>query len=155
MKKYLIILVSILIDGLIPNITLFNFNNITYFTPLCTAVSLIFLYENNKTFYKLITFTIIIYAGLYVNNLILAIIIFIIIIYIIHVFKKCFKDNIFTVLIQVLIVICTWDLLFFLFDSIFIIKSFIWSNYLYKISHSLILNIIYGLILYKVFNEKF
>ena len=46
MKKYIFILISIIIDGLIPNITLFGFNNLTYFTPLCTLVSLVIIYDN-------------------------------------------------------------------------------------------------------------
>jgi len=154
MKKYLIILISIIIDGLIPNITLYSFNNITYFTPICTGISLIFLYEDNKSFYRLLLFTCFLYGILYINNLILSFVLFISITLIIRIFKRFFKDNLFTILVQILLVIFTWDIIFFIVNSFVITNTFIWSNYFYKISHSIIFNVIYGIILFKICNKS-
>ena len=154
MKKYFIILISIIIDGLIPNITLYSFNNITYFTPICTGISLIFLYEDNKLFYRLLLFTILLFGVLYINNLILSFIIFISIFYIIKLFKRFFKDNLFTILIQILLVVFSWDLIFFIVNGLAITNKFIWEDYFYKVSHSIIFNVIYGNILFKCFNKS-
>ena len=85
--KYLIILISIILDGLIPNITLFSFNNITYFTPVCTSISLIFLYSEDKKFYKILFFISMIYGSLYINNLILSITVFFLEVVFIKLFK--------------------------------------------------------------------
>jgi len=153
MKDKLIILISIIIDGIIPNITLFNFNNITYFTPICTGVSLVFLYKENKKFYLLLLYTIIVYAGLYINNLLLSGIVFFSIALMLKIFKKFFRDNMFTVVIQILLVIFLWDLIMFIFQSLFVVNSFLWGNYFYKITHSILFNIIYGIILFKICNK--
>lgn len=154
MKKYLIILISIIIDGIIPNITLYNFNNITYFTPICTGISLIFLYEDDKFFYRLLFFTILLFGVLYINNLILSFVLFTIIFFIIKVFKYFFKDNFFTILIQILLVILCWDLMFFVIKSLIINNRFIWQDYFYKVSHSILFNLIYGVILFKLLKKS-
>ena len=153
MKRYLILLISIVLDGLIPNITLYSFNNITYFTPVCTGISLIFLYDNNKSFYKILFFTIFVYGTLYINNLILSFILFSVIYLIIKIFKKLFRDNFITIIIQILLVIMSWDLVLFIINSLHS-NDFLWSNYLYKLSHSIIFNLLYGLILFRLFSSK-
>lgn len=150
MKKYLIMLISIIIDGLIPNITLYSFNNITYFTPICTGISLIFLYEDNKYFYRLLLFTMILFGTLYINNLILSFIVFISVIFIIRTFKSFFKNNLFTVFIQIILVVFSWDLIFFITKSLVINNYFIWKEYFYKVSHSVMFNLIYGALLFKL-----
>ena len=152
--RYLIVLISIILDGLIPNITLFNFNNITYFTPVCTAISLIFLYGEDKRFYIMLSFTSIIYGSLYINNLILSIIVFLIVFIFIKLFKMFFKDNIITIIVQILLTIFIWDLLFFLFSSMLIKNAFMWKNYFYKVSHSILFNLIYGLFLFLILKMR-
>ena len=87
MKKIIILLISILIDGLITNITLYNFNNITYFMPMCTVVSLIFLYED-KDFLKLYLISSSVYGTLYINNLLFSFILFFIVISFIRLLDK-------------------------------------------------------------------
>lgn len=150
--KYLIILISIILDGLIPNISLFNFNNITYFTPLCTAISIIFLCDDRK-FNRILLLISIIYGSLYINNLLLSMIIFFVIFILIRIFKKFFRDNIFTIVIQILLVIIIWDLLLFLFNSLLVTNVFRWNNYFYKITHSILFNIIYGISLFIVLKK--
>jgi len=68
MKRYIILLISIIIDGMIPNITIYDFNNITYFTPLCTVISLVIIY-NDKNFINLFLFSSIVYGSLYMSNI--------------------------------------------------------------------------------------
>lgn len=152
--KYLIILISIILDGLIPNITLFSFNNITYFTPVCTSISLIFLYSEDKKFYKILFFISMIYGSLYINNLILSITVFFLEVVFIKLFKKIFSDNFFTIVIQILFTIIIWDLLFFLFNSILITNSFVWNNYFYKVTHSILFNLAYGIFLFLILKKR-
>ena len=109
MKKYIVFLVSIILDGLIPNITLFNFNNITYFTPLCTVVSLVFLYNDRKDFIKLWLMSSLIYGSLYIHNLFLSFILFFVILLVIQGLKRLFTDTLIINLIEVILVICIYD----------------------------------------------
>lgn len=152
--KYIIILLSIVLDGLIPNITLFNFNNLTYFTPICTPISLVFLYGEDKKFYWLLFITSIIYGSLYINNLLLSILVFFLIFMFIKLFKRFFRDNFFTTIVQIILVIILWDLLFFLFNSILVTNMFLWINYSYKITHSILFNLVYGIVLFLVLKRK-
>lgn len=152
--KCLIILISIILDGLIPNITLFNFNNLTYFTPICTATSLVFLYNEDKKFYWLLFLISIIYGSLYINNLLLSIMAFFLIFVFLKLFKRFFSDNFFTTIVQILLVIILWDLLFFLFNSILVTNVFLWNNYFYKVTHSILFNLVYGIVLFLVLKNN-
>lgn len=154
MKKYIVFLVSIILDGLIPNITLFNFNNITYFTPLCTVVSLVFLYNDRKDFIKLWLMSSLIYGSLYIHNLFLSFILFFVILLVIKGLKRLFTDTLIINLIEVILVICIYDFIFFSIHSLIVVNHFIWKNYFYKILHSIIFNFIYGIILFFVFPKK-
>ena len=154
MKKYIVFLISIIIDGLIPNITLFNFNNITYFTPLCTVVSLVFLYNDRKDFIKLWLVSSLIYGSLYIHNLFLSFILFFVILLVIKGLKRLFTDTLIINLIEVILVICIYDFIFFSIHSLIVVNHFIWKNYFYKILHSIIFNFIYGIILFFVFPKK-
>lgn len=154
MKKYIVFLVSIILDGLIPNITLFNFNNITYFTPLCTVVSLVFLYNDRKDFIKLWLMSSLIYGSLYIHNLFLSFILFFVILLVIQGLKRLFTDTLIINLIEVILVICIYDFIFFIIHSLIVVNHFIWKNYFYKILHSIIFNFIYGIILFFVFPKK-
>ncbi len=154
MKKYIVFLISIIIDGLIPNITLFNFNNITYFTPLCTVVSLVFLYNDRKDFIKLWLMSSLIYGSLYIHNLFLSFILFFVILLVIKGLKRLFTDTLIINLIEVILVICIYDFIFFSIHSLIVVNHFIWKNYFYKILHSIIFIFIYGIILFFVFPKK-
>ena len=72
----------------------------------------------------------------------------------IKLFKRFFKDNFFTIIIQILLVIFIWDFLFFLFNSILVTNVFLWGNYFYKIIHSMLFNVIYGIVLFLIFNRS-
>lgn len=146
MKKLIILLVSLLIDGIVTNITLYSFNNITYLTPMCTIVSLIFLYDD-KNFIKLYLSSSIIYGALYMNNLLFTLILFFIVIIFIKILNKI-NNNVLTILIKIILVIMLFDGISFILNSL-VNNTYILKNYVYKIEHSIIFNVIYGLILYK------
>jgi len=144
MNKILILALSLIIDFLIPNITLYSFNNITYFFPMATVISLIFIDD-----YKLILISSIIYGALYTGNIVLSITLFFLISIFCYIYRKYFMKNLITIILQILIVIFLYDFLYFLIYS-FVYNQFIWNNLFYKVSHSLITNIIYGTTLYRL-----
>jgi len=149
----IIILISILLDGIIPHFTLFNFNNITYLTSMCTSISLIFLF-NSKHFYKYLYFIIIFYGGIYINNMLLSAILFVVVSIFLYIFKHFFKDNFLNIIIQILLVIFLWDFVFFIYNTLIYKNIFIWNNYFYKVIHSIVFNLIYGIILFKLFRTS-
>lgn len=153
MKKYIILLISIIIDGLIPNITLYKLNDLSYFTPLCTIVSLIFIYED-KEFIRLLLISSILYGGLYMSNILLTFILFFIVILVIKIFKKVFEDNIFTIIFQILLIVAIYDGFFFIITSLISVNNFNFDNYFYKLTHSIIFNILYGITIFYIYDKK-
>ena len=153
MKKYIFILISIIIDGLIPNITLFDFNNITYFSSLCTLVSLVIVYDD-KYFYHLLIFTGIIYGSLYHNNLLISFVLFFSSLIIIKYYKRIFTNNLGTIILEILISICFYELLYFLIMSFFVFNNFNYYNYLYKVTHSIVFNILYGISFFYLYDKN-
>jgi len=153
MKKYIFVFVSIIMDGLISNITLFNFNNITYFTPLCTLVSLVIVYDN-RYIYHLLIFTSFIYGVLYINNLLMSIVLFTSLLLLIKSLKKIFSDNLGTILLEILISISFYELIYFLIMSFFIFNHLNLYNYLYKLSHSIVFNVLYGITMFYLYDKN-
>ena len=151
MKKYIILLISIIIDGLIPSLTLYQFNNLTFFTPLCTVVSLIVLYDK-KNYIKLTIITSLLYGGLYMSNILLSFIMFFTIIFIIKFIKGIIEDNFFTIILQILIVLFLYDGLFLIINSTLGIVTFNINDYFYKVSHSIIFNLLYGISIFYIYD---
>ncbi len=154
MKKYLVLLISILLDGLITNITLYSFNNITYFMPLCTVTSLVFILNQNENNKKLFILNVLLYSAFYMHNLILSFTIFLIIYYLIKIIKKIITVNKITLFLEVIIIIAIYEFILFFIYSLILSKNFIIDNYWYKLSHSIIINIIYSFILYLLFYKN-
>lgn len=150
MKKYIILIISILIDGIIPNLTLFNFNNLTYFTPLCTVTSLVIIYSD-KSFVSLFLFSSIIYGTLYINNLLVAFTSFYIILLIIKYFKKIFEDNLIIILLECILIIFIYEFIQFLIYSL---GTFNLNDYFYKVVHSLFFNILYAITIFYIYDKK-
>jgi len=153
MKRYIILLISIIIDGMIPNITIYDFNNITYFTPLCTVISLVIIY-NDKNFINLFLFSSIVYGSLYMSNILLSFILFIIVLMVIKYLKKAFEDNLFTIILEIILVICIYEFIFFSITSFLYFNNFSFDNYLYKLTHSIIFNLLYGITIYYIYDKN-
>jgi len=153
MKKYIILLISIILDGLIPNISLYQHNNLTYFTPLCTIISLVVIYKNDE-FIQLLIFSSLLYGGLYISNILLSFVLFFIVLIIIKYLKKSLKDNFITIMIQFVIIIVSYDFIFFIIISSINIGVFNFNFYLYKITHSLLWNILYGISIFFIYDKR-
>ena len=147
MKNYIILLISVILDGVIYNITMYQLNHLTYFTPMCTVVSLIFVYDN-KNFIKLWLLSSVVYGTLYMSNLLLSLALFFVVMQVIKLCKYLFEDNFLTIVLQIIVVIAIYDGLFWVINFLTFYNSFSFDDYIYKVSHSIIFNLLYGTSLY-------
>lgn len=147
MKNYIILLISVILDGVIYNITMYQLHHLTYFTPMCTVVSLIFLYDN-KNFIKLWLLSSVVYGTLYMSNLLLSLALFFVVMQVIKLCKYLFEDNLLTIVLQIIVVIVIYDGLFWVINFLTFYNSFSFDDYIYKVSHSIIFNLLYGTSLY-------
>lgn len=154
MNKYIVILIAMIIDSFIPNITLFSINNLTYFTPLCTLTTLVFFYNETRKYLIFFIISSIIFGVLFIDNLLLAIILFSLVYLVNMSIKKFLFNSYFIILIRLIISIILYDLLFYSLLTLLYGNSFIISTYLYKVSHSLLLNIMFMTTIYFLFYEK-
>lgn len=146
------IIISILLDGILTNYLPFMENNLSIFTPLLTVVSLFViypLYDKKEKKYEKTAFIIgLVYDLLYTNLLFLHAIIFLILSLLIKKIYKTFPIDMVRVIIFISILIISYELLMGLIIWIFQLTPITIQKLIYKISHSLVLNIIYGEILF-------
>ena len=151
--------ISILIAGisLILEIILNNFlpyvnGNLSLFTPMFSLVSLFFIYSFfKKNKYKYFVFSFIfgfIYDLFFTNLLFFNGILFLAIAFIITLLYENLETNFINIVLDVIIIITVYELLTVSIILLFNLVPITPLKVLYKISHSLIINIIYGEILY-------
>ena len=155
-KKYLIIsLIIIMLDGIITYYIPSYFNNLNYFYPMLTISLIPFLYKgNSKYFYQYIFFIGIIYDLLYSNIFLFNSLIFLVLSKIDTKLFKIFKENLFIYLIIVILNILLYDGIIFLLIYLTNYQVVTIIDYIYKIEHSIILNIIFGIIYYLIFSRN-
>ena len=88
------------------------------------------------------------------NNLLLTFILFFAVIVIIRAIKKTFEDNLFIIMLQILLAISIYDGLFFMINSLIINSNLIFSDYFYKLSRSIIFNLLYGIAIFYIYDKK-
>ncbi len=149
----IIIIISLLLDGLLTNFFPYV-GSLSIFTPLLTVVTISVIYplfrkQENK--YLLTLFiTGIIYDLLYTNLYFIdGVIFFIIGIISIKLYKYLEIDN-FKILLLSTIVIIVYELLLFFIIFIFRMTDVSLFKLLYKITHTILLNILYGEIIYVI-----
>ena len=153
MSKVLI-LISLLLDGIL---SIYLKNN-SYFLPLLTITTIYNIYpkykKKEKNYFIMNIISGIIYDLLYTNLLFFNAILFFIIGLISKYIHKNFINNIFIQIIYIAIIIISYELLTTLILHTFKVIPITIPKIIYKITHSLLLNIIYGEILYLVLNQK-
>ena len=154
MLTIIILIVSVMLDGLLTNYLPFLVNDLSYFTPLLTVVSIFMLYPLNrkkeKNFYKIIFVTGIIYDLLYTNLLFLNGLLFLLITLVSKYTYKNFDVTWFKLIIYTVIIIVIYETSYASILFIFRVVPVTLNKLYYKISHTLILNIIYTEILYVI-----
>lgn len=152
----IIVLISLILDGLLTNYLPYLVNNLSFFTPMFTLVSLFIIfpfYRKNPTKYYIIVFIIgLIYDLLYTNLLFFNAILFLIIAIVSKYLYRNFEINYFKLIIYVVLIIAFYETLTASIILIFQLVPITVSKLIYKISHSLILNIIYAELIYLIIN---
>ena len=155
-KNYLLIsVIMILLDGLILYFIPTYFNNLNYFYPMLLITLIPFLYHDNlKDYYKLIFILGIIYDLLYTNIFLYNAILFLIIGKMNIKILNNYKDNIIIYLILIIINIMFYDTIGFILVYLTNYQLVTIDDLLYKIIHSLILNIMSGIVYYFLFKKR-
>ena len=154
MIAVIILIISFLLDGILTNFLPYTVGNLSIFTPYLTIVALIIVYQfyyHKDKKYLLTAFILgILYDLFYTNLLFFNGLVFVLIAYIVIKWYKVTGFNIVSVLIYITVLISLYELIFAGMVLIFDLVPISINKILYKISHSLVLNLIYGEILYLI-----
>ena len=149
----IIIIISLLLDGLLTNFFPYV-GSLSFFTPLLTVVSISIIYplfRKHEKRYLIVLFIIgIIYDLFYTNLLFVDGVLFLIIGLISIRLHKYIKIDYFKLIVFLLIILTTYEILNASIVFIFGLSSITILEVLIKILHTLLLNILYGEILYLI-----
>ncbi len=152
----IIIIISLLLDGLLSNYLPFLVNDLSIFTPLLTLISISLLYpyyrKKEKYFFIIIFITGIVYDLLYTNLLFFNGLLFLLIAYISKLIYRTYEMDYYKLIIYLAMIITIYESATGLILFIFNLVPITFSRVIYKIIHSLLLNIIYGELLYLILN---
>ncbi len=153
----IIIIVSIILDGVLSNFLPYTVNSLSLFTPLLTVVSIFIIYpfyiKKEKYYYFVAAATGIIYDLFYTNMLFYNATIFLVLAIITRYISKNFEVNYLNIIIQILVIISSYEIINALIIIVFNLVPMDFYRLFYKISHSLLLNIIYSEILLLIVNK--
>lgn len=156
MLPNIIVLISLLLDGILNNTLPYMKDNLSLFTPLITIISLLivypFYYKKNSKYYLTAIILGLIYDLLYTNMLFLNSILFLAIALLIKIIYKNIELNYLNIILYIILTIITYEISQYILITIFNLTSITINQLFYKISHSLLLNIIYGELLYLIIN---
>lgn len=150
----IILVVSLFLDGILTNYLPYMTNDLSLFTPLFSVVALLLIYpvfQKEKKKYLIYSFIYgIIYDFLYTNLLFIDGLIFVLLALIIMKIYRYLGTGYIKVLLNIFIVIVIYELLFVSIIMIFNLVPITPERVIYKITHSLIINLIYGEIIYLI-----
>ena len=154
MKKILIIISSFILDIILSNVLPFMKGDLSIFTSLFVPITIYLIYpfyKNQELKYYIESFIIgIIYDLIFTNLLFLGGVIFLIISLVsVKIYKNFIVDKYKNIMYVFLIII----LYEFLVASIFLIFNLVpicFYDFVYKISHTLLINVVYGFLLYEI-----
>lgn len=154
MLSIIIVIISLFLDGLLTNYLPYLVNDLSLFTPLLTLISIFIIYpfyrkEERKYFIMLFIIGLI-YDVLYTNLLFFNAVLFVGIGLLTKFIYKTFEINYLKILIYIPIIIVVYESSTALILLLFNIVPITFYRVFYKISHSLLLNIIYGEVLYLI-----
>lgn len=148
----LIGIISLILEIILSNFLPYLNTDLSLFTPMFSIVSLFFIYSFfKKEKYKYFIFSFIfgiIYDLFFTNLIFFNGILFLGIAFLITLLYENLEINFLNVILEMIIIITVYELLTVFIILIFNLVQVTPLKVLYKISHSLIINIIYGEILY-------
>lgn len=150
---YAILIISYLLDGIFSII----FKTTSFLLPVCSVISFIIIYPYFKgNLLKYLSFLVITglfydvgYGDIYLLN----VIIFILVGLLIHLLYNLFSFNYFTLVLEIIGIVTSYRLVSYIIFILISNNSFSFMILFKSIYNSLILNVIYGLILYFI-SEK-
>ena len=154
--KILIIIFSLFLDFLLSNI---NYSLLSYFYPMITITTIVYLSNlytnpNRSNYYLLVFLTSIIYDSIVVGNLLITVSSFMIVAILNMFLKRHLRSNLFNNILMLILSIILYEVFILLLLFVVGYKSFEFSMLLYKITHSLLLNTIYIVIMFLVLKPK-
>ncbi len=154
--KILIIIFSLFLDFLLSNI---NYSLLSYFYPMLTITTIVYLSNlytnpNRSNYYLLVFLTSIIYDSIFVGNLLITVSSFMIVAILNMFLKRHIRSNLFNNILMLILSIILYEVFILLLLFVVGYKSFEFSMLLYKITHSLLLNTIYIVIMFLVLKPK-
>lgn len=156
MIPLIIITLSLILDGILSNIFPYTVNNLSLFTPLLTLISIYLIYpfykKKENKYILTIFLTGIIYDLLYTNLIFYNAITFTIIGIISKYIYKYYEINYLNIIIQIILIVTIYESLNALIIILFNLVPMSISRLFYKITHSLLLNIIYSELLLLIIN---
>ena len=156
MIPIIIIITSLLLDGLLTNYLPYLVNDLSIFTPLFTITILFLIYpfyrKNTKLYYLTAIITGFIYDSFYTNLLFFNAIIFFIISVIAKSIYKNYEVSYLRLVVYIIILITSYETITGLILYIFQVVPITPYKVFYKITHSLIINIIYGELIFLILN---
>lgn len=150
----IIVIFSLLLDGILTNFLPYMVQDLSFFTPMLTLVSLILIYpffkKRLRKYFIICFVTGIVYDLLYTNLLFLNGLLFLVTGILTMLFYRYFEVRYFTLILAIVVMICLYECLTVSIIFLFQLVPVSFGRLFYKISHSLLLNIIYGEILYGI-----
>ncbi len=154
MISIIVIIVSIIFDGILTNFLPYLVNDLSIFTPLFTVVSIFIIYpffrKDIKKYYLTAFLIGIIYDLFYTNLLFFNAILFLIIAAISRFIYKHYEINWFSIIFYIILIISTYELITAGIVFIFQLVPITFDKIIYKISHSLLINIIYAELIFLI-----
>ena len=158
----ILLIFSFFLDGLLTNYLPFLVHDLSLFTPMFTITSIFLIYpffrKQELKFFIILFIVGILYDLFYTNLLFFHGSMFVILGFISYFIQKNFDFGFFKNIIYVIIMISSYEIITCLFLWIYNIVPVSVSELFYKISHSLLLNIIYMEVVYfivKVLPKKY
>ena len=156
MIPIIISIISILLDGILTNYLPYLGNDLSWFTPLFTLVSIFIIYpfyrKKEKKYYLTVFIIGIIYDLFYTNLLFFNAILFLIIAMISKYINKNYGLSYLKLIIYTIILVTVYESLTGLIIVLFQLVPITFYKLFYKISHSILINIIYVEILFLILN---
>lgn len=152
----IIIVISFVLEIILNNFLPYLEGDLSLFTPMFTLISLFLIYpllKKDLTKYFIIALVLgIIYDLFFTNLLFFNGLLFLGIAYIIHILYKYLEINFINIILETIIIITIYELLTVVSIVLFNLVPITLPKVIYKISHSLIINIIYAELVYLIIN---
>ena len=152
----IILLISIVLYGLLSNFLPFLVNGLSLFTPMLTVIAIFMIYpffrKKEKNYFITIFIVGMIYDLLYTNLVFFNGVLFLIIGFISLEIYKNFEISYLKLIIYLILIISAYEILTGIILLVFNMVPVTLYKVLYKITHSLILNIVYGELIYLIIN---